>query len=268
MDIELQKSIEDYYKLKERYEIAITKEKKKILQNNTLTIQQKRTKFKKFKPKCIICKSPGGTIFSSKDGILKAICGAISPCKLDIEINRGNFVNMRNISHDLNNDLENVKTEIIKTKLDLLFNYVNEAETIKKFNNLRPELKALEELSYETDKKYFAVVNNTDNMDSLNEAYVSLFVLKENLKELGNKYDETGKPSIITEMVEKYKTQLEPLVNKIRNLTYKNVAVECSDLTPTPCQSDDIITLIEQPYTLLDLETDLGEGTGILKNVK
>ena len=54
MDIELQKSIEDYYKLKERYEIAITKEKKKILQNNTLTIQQKRTKFKKFNPSCNI----------------------------------------------------------------------------------------------------------------------------------------------------------------------------------------------------------------------
>ena len=63
--------------------------------------------------------------------------------------------------------MEKVKTEIIKTKLDMLFNYVNEAETIKKFNNLRPELKAIEELSYETDKKYFAVVNNTDNMASL-----------------------------------------------------------------------------------------------------
>ena len=46
------------------------------------------------------------------------------------------------------------------------------------------------------------------------------------------------------------------------------MAVECSDLTPTPCQPDDIIRLIEQPYTLLDLETDLGEGIGILKNVK
>ena len=268
MNQELQKAIEDYYKLKERYEATITKEKNKILKNHTLTTEQKRAKFKKFNPKCIVCKKVGGTIFSNKNGILKAVCGATSPCKLDIEINRGNFANIRTVDQTLSSDLEKVKTEIIKTKLNLLFNYANEPETIKKFNKLRPELKALEEVSFETQKKYLNIINNTDNIENLKEANVNLFILKEQLKELGKKYNETGKPNIITEIVEKYTSQLEPLANKIRNLKYKNVTIECSDGTTIPCPVDDTITLIEQLYTLKNLEIDIGEGTGILKNMK
>jgi len=268
MNEELKKAIEDYYKLKERYEATINKEKNKILKNATLTIEQKRAKYKKFKPKCIVCKKSGGTIFSNKDGILKAICGAEPPCKLDIEINRGHFTNIRNVDQNLNNDLEKVKTEIIKTKLDLLFNYETEQETIKKFNKLRPELKALEEVAFETQKKYLNIINNTENMGELKKSNVDLFILKEQLKELGRKYSENGKPSIVTEIVEKYVSQLEPLANKIRNLKYKNVTMECSDGTELPCQANDIIALIEQFYTLKNLETDIGEGTGILKYVK
>lgn len=266
MNLELEKAIADYYKLKQKYENEINKNKS--LKNATLTVKQKRDLFKKFKPKCINCKQIGGTIFSNVSGILKAVCGADEPCKLDIEINRGNFVNMRNINENLNNDLEKTKAEIIKTKLDLLFNYSNEEETIKKFNKLRPELKEIEEVFYEFQKKYLNLVDNTENREKLNDSNIKLFILKEQLKELGNKFDETGRTEIITDLVEKYINKIIPLTENIRNLKYKKVSIECSDGSVIPCPYDDVVRLVEENYTLENLQTDIGEGTGIIKNIK
>lgn len=268
MDEDLSTAILEYYKLKQQYEDKINRQKNRILKNESLSLQQKRKKVKQLKRTCIICKRNGGTIFSIKNGILKAICGSDDPCELNIEINRGNFVNIRVLDQNLTEDLEKIKTEIIKTKLDILFNYTNESDAIKKFNKLRPELKALEEIYFEWQKRYLDVVNNTDNKVHLETAQTSFFIEKEQLKNLGKKYNETGKQNIIIDMVEKYISEIEPLTERIRELKYKYVTVECDDGTSVPCNENDEIYLIEQPYTLKDLEADMGEGTGVLKNVK
>ena len=86
--------LNDYYKLKNNYENEILKEKKKIIKNQELSWKEKRNEFKSFKPKCINCKRPVGTIFSIKYNTevefreLKAICGSrTDPCNLNININ-------------------------------------------------------------------------------------------------------------------------------------------------------------------------------------
>jgi hypothetical protein len=85
--IQIIDSFNEYYKLKNNYELEIKKEKRKIIKNSELSWKEKRSEFKKYKPKCINCKRPVGTIFSgiynTSDEFreLKAICGSFSePC--------------------------------------------------------------------------------------------------------------------------------------------------------------------------------------------
>ena len=59
-------NINEFYKLKNKYENVNHKNKTKIINNPTLSWKERQTEFKKLKPKCINCKRPGGTAFITK----------------------------------------------------------------------------------------------------------------------------------------------------------------------------------------------------------
>ena len=95
-------ALNEYFKLKNTYEVEIMKNKKKIMNNSTLSNKEKRQEYLKLKPKCINCKRPGGTIFSVKlfsdesknrktdYREFRSRCGIISnPCNLNITIQTG-----------------------------------------------------------------------------------------------------------------------------------------------------------------------------------
>ncbi len=93
-------ALNEYYKLKNKYELENMKNKKKIMNNTTLSNKEKRQEYVKLKPKCINCKRPGGTLFSVKSFPLdneketkeaykefRAQCGILAdPCNLNITI--------------------------------------------------------------------------------------------------------------------------------------------------------------------------------------
>jgi hypothetical protein len=100
MEVEKKKKflegLNTYYKMKSEYEEANLKNRNKIMKNQNLSWKEKRTEYKKLKPKCINCKRPVGSIFSSvynpdENGRkLMAVCGdRANPCPLNITINLG-----------------------------------------------------------------------------------------------------------------------------------------------------------------------------------
>ena len=62
---DVKETLNEYFKLKLQYETQIMANKKKIMNNSTLSNREKRREFLKLKPKCINCKRPGGTIFKT-----------------------------------------------------------------------------------------------------------------------------------------------------------------------------------------------------------
>ena len=60
---DVKESLNEYFKLKQKYEAEIAANKKRIINNPTLSNREKRSEFMKLKPKCINCKRPGGSIF-------------------------------------------------------------------------------------------------------------------------------------------------------------------------------------------------------------
>ena len=88
----LEKTLNEFYTLKERYNNDIQKIKHGLTAKYGInnSSQKKRDEYLKHKPKCVNCKRNVGTIFSDKDRVLKAICGdKDDPCTLNIEIFMG-----------------------------------------------------------------------------------------------------------------------------------------------------------------------------------
>ena len=81
-----------------------------------------------------------GTIFSNDNRTLRAVCGSSTPCTLNIEINKGRYMNIRELAEKYLDEINNLKIQIIETKLNLLFGYTEEAEVLKIFTLLRERL--------------------------------------------------------------------------------------------------------------------------------
>ena len=61
-----EKAIENYFKLKSKYEKQYKQAKKRIIQSD-LSLRAKRIRLKKLKPKCIGCKQNVGMLFYTEN---------------------------------------------------------------------------------------------------------------------------------------------------------------------------------------------------------
>lgn len=248
--------LNDYYKFKNNYENEILKEKKKIIKNQELSWKEKRNEFKTFKPKCINCKRPVGTIFSIKYNTevefreLKAICGSrTDPCNLNININPGVTYNIMDHIKELENDNNEYKNNIIDDKNKLLFGYISSETAINNFDGLKD---AISDINYLLNINYETLLNVTDNTNTNNliaklqeETYILINDIKQTIKE----YNSTNDVQFVRDGVEMYINQLQPKLKELMSSKYKNKLVEYDE------QENEYI-LIQQKYTILDLEDD------------
>ena len=238
--------LDEYYRLKNKYDTVIKEKKNNILKDENLSMKQKREKYKLLKFRCINCERSVNTIFDINDGILTAICGdKISPCKLNIKINRGKYLDIRTLIDVFGSGADDTKEEIISTKLDLLFGYENEHSTIKKFTELKKELEADLEATAEYVTTFLGIITNQKNQENLQNkmkmVYHNINTIKSTMKE----FDETGVLQLIKDVISLYITELKPLIVDINRLQYQNKTVEE--------YSDETYHLIRDVYTLSSL---------------
>lgn len=243
MDDKLLKSISDYYILKTKYENSIHKLKKTI-KDKDLSIKEKKQQILGIKKKCIKCKKEGGTIFSRNDKTLTAICGAKEPCSLNISITRNSYYNIRDEDIYIFNKINKLKSLIIITKLDLIFKYSSEKNTIQKFDELKKELFDTTKYLLNIRKKYLNIIHNKNTSDTLSTLTLQLYEEIINMRSLGVVYKENEEFGIIKTMIEKYISILQPLVKHIREMKYNKCAIEYYNNTHN---------LIQKTYTLEDL---------------
>jgi len=267
MDQSLITAIDNYFKLKQKYEKQINDYISKIRKNEDLTKREKQLLFKKFKPKCVNCKQPGGTLFTNKDRVLKAVCGSTEPCKLDIEINQGKYANVINLDENYSKNIDAIKMKIIMTKLDFLFKYVqNETVAFDNFDKLRKNLGNYMQAQLLVQKRYNDVTHNPEKQEAIEIAQGKLYKEIEELKNIYKLYQDNPRASYVTDMVEKYIEIIQPLADKIRNMKYVRTVIEVDNSNE---KQDNTFILVEKEYTLMDLEQEVyGDvKSGIVKNV-
>ena len=210
-----------------------------------------------------MCGKVGGTLFSNQNGILSAVCGHIkSPCPLDIRIERRQVQPSYTVAEASSTTLENDKQNIIRSKLDLLFQYEEEDASLKRFNKYKSE--------YESDSKeylratdaYFNVSENPNRQSELKKADVSMFVMKNGfadlIKDFLNNDNAEGALNSATNM---YVDEIVPEANKIRQLKYREVDMVADQETQT-------YKLIEEPWTVQNMEIVVNNESGKVLSFK
>jgi hypothetical protein len=137
-----EEAFDKYYQLKSDYEDSIKKAIRKIKGAEKIPKQERIKKARQYMPKCVSCDRNGGTHFDrSMDKVLTARCAVKSnPCELHIEIKLGDDMEPRETIDYFEQYIAKIKDNIIRLKLDTLFNYVSENESVDKFTKLSGNL--------------------------------------------------------------------------------------------------------------------------------
>jgi hypothetical protein len=245
-----------YYKMKNEYEATNLKNRNKIMKNENLSWKEKRKEYKKLKPKCINCKRPVGTIFSSvynpeENGRkLIAVCGdKTAPCPLNIIINLGETTNYFDNCGILEKEVITLKNRIIKEKNDLIFGYISSEDAVKNFEDLKEDLN-ITLSSYElTLENYIDVVDNKKKNDTMKKYQVDIYQNIQQIKDLVSQYSRSENVQLIQEAIVIYVNQLTTKIDELNKLMfpYRKVIYD---------SDDDSFHLIQKRYTLDDIETN------------
>ena len=116
--------------MKNEYESGILQKKQSLINNNNLSRKERRQLYNKFAPKCIACGCEGGTKFESyktRNGrILEAYCKCSNKCNLKINLNLGSYNIIRKSISSINDELNQLKKQIIVHKNDTLFGVIED----------------------------------------------------------------------------------------------------------------------------------------------
>jgi hypothetical protein len=230
-------AIHGYYSLKEKYNTALEKRRQRLMNDpminwKSLSAQQKAKRLALIKPACIVCKQDGGSIFTETDGKLKAICGNISqPCGFHIEVSRGKYISLETLMKESLEEVRATKDEIIRMKLDLLFQFISEDELLDQFDAVQHKLQEQMKMYSEFRTYYLSV---TDNDDRRKDTEIYTRVISEKIaqvKEYMTTFRDTEwkNRSIIDDILVLYQQDIEPAFMKLRETKYIYSQVETTE---------------------------------------
>ena len=253
----IENSINEYYKLKNNYENEINKQKRNIINNPSLSWKEKKIEFQKLKPKCFNCKRPGGTLFSIKhdnttnNRHLRAVCGVIAnPCNLNIDIELGKYEELPFILKDTENEINEIKLNIIENKNKLLFGYITAETILNSFNEIKIELAENVAVLEEYLEEYNNIVDNKERQAKLKEKIELSEIYIVQLKAAIKQFNESNDVNYVNDAVDIYNTSLKPLLKEIMNLKYRENMVWYNE-------DDNTYNLIQNRYTISNLQVNL-----------
>ena len=248
-------AINEFYKLKNKYETELFKKNKIILNNVALSSKEKKNEFKKLKPKCINCKRPGGTLFSvkffpGKDDYkeFRAVCGVISnPCNLNITVQTGKYNLLPVVLEGIEKEIQDNKKSIIDDKNRLLFGLMTTETALKNFEEIKDYISSLTALLETYLDEYNSITDNVEKKTELKESVTQSYFYIEEIKLSITKFDEEDNTQYVRDAVNIYLNRLMPLLNKISELKYKENTVYYNE-------NENTYNLMQNQYTSQSLE--------------
>tara|TARA_B100000902_G_C27297105_1_gene910638 strand:- start:701 stop:1462 length:762 start_codon:yes stop_codon:yes gene_type:complete len=247
---EYQQNLEKFYKLKNKYNEKINREKAKLISNPDLSRKERKIKFNQNVYVCINCKNKGGTIFESNKDFYKVICGNTEkPCNINLYFKRIHKDLLDNLLIEQIDTLTKLKEKIIKIKLDYMLGFLTEEDSIVNFSTVKKELNDNYEKYREQLQNYVKITNNTENIEDISNKNDEKIKYINEIKSKIEKYKFNNNSSEIKEIIEIYTNDLVKCIKELRELKYKNYYLYTN--------IDNKHIMKKDLYSLMDLETQI-----------
>jgi hypothetical protein len=262
---EFVESMHDYFILKTKYEYAAS-DARNTIRKNALKRglgEKKAVKMaRELQPKCVNCKRPVGTVFKTREDRLLAFCGDTKePCALRIEIFKGQFENDDVFADNIYTSLHHTKEQIIRQKMDVLFNYASEEETVTKFKDLIEDYNLYSflhktDLDMREEKRF-----NVHKKELIKAKIETISKIKSSMNVYMEEYAESGNRDSLHSTMKIYINEYMSEINNLRMLKYSVMETIVTDI-----EKDSPVRVLNQnTVSMRQLETLHGEVPRIIK---
>lgn len=256
----IDEALNDYFKLKNEYKNTVYSMKKKVFEKADTKRQAKRDVLK-IKAPCIRCKRPVGSIFDKKNGRYTALCGDVNkPCDLDIQIFVGDNTLVGYLLELFREDNDESKDTIIRQKLNTLFNYTTEDQSIRLFKKELENYNSNTSIYKDLIDKYHELFHNNDKQKLIEKKNDIIFHLNERVQELLEEYKKTQNKEILKQAVYIQIKEIQPEQNNLRRL--KNEIMEIDEIVEN---NQLVFKLFQYPIELSKLMNNSGEPKRVIK---
>ena len=212
-------TLDQYYALKQKYEATRTKEVRSIVAM-PISTKNKKKLVRAIGKKCVNCGKTGGTEFWRKDDILYAQCAATSKCELNMKINAGFYSNVRDLMQITQDDMQEKRANIIRMKMDTLFNYMTEAQSAKQFKQ-DLEMYQGDEAMFNTYSDYEEnIVNDPVRERLIKKKTHEIYRVLHDVRKMMDEYNKSGDKQVLHDAVEKQVSELHTEIEMLRTLKY------------------------------------------------
>lgn len=218
-------SLEEYFKLKSKYEDSVQKMREKAKErakHRKMGVKETRQFMLQLKPKCVNCKRPVGTVFKQRKQRYIAYCGDTdAPCPLKIELFRGEYLNTETLLYNYREHIYELKESIIQKKLDVLFGYVDEAASVNEFRkdieNYHSDSAGYKDRLEDWDSTYYSDLKKElikGKLQTIQELATAMNIQRE-------EYEKTGNKELLRSIMDVYVKEYLPEQHNLRRLNYE-----------------------------------------------
>lgn len=268
-ETEFVESMHDYFRLKNTYEHAAADARymaKDRALKRGLGLKMAIKKARQVRPKCLNCKRPVGTVFKTREDRFLAYCGDTKePCALKIELFKGTFESDDEFADYTQKELLETKEKIIRQKMDVLFNYSSEEETVAKFKDLIEDYNLLSvlhksDLDIREDKRF-----NLHKRELIKGKMKTISDIKGKMNAFMDEYAASDNRDALHSAMDIYIREYMPEINNLRMLKYSVMEMVIPALITTPTTR--VRALNQSAASVRQLETFHGEVPKVIKYV-
>lgn len=244
-----------YFEMKENYHTQVYNMKKQVYKTNSKKVA--REMIASLKPKCINCNRPVGSLFSNHARTYAARCGdAKTPCNLDIQIYAGEYGNITNLLTYFLNDIQDNKEEIIKQKLDTLFNYITEKNAITIFKTQLENYTEIKTYLKELNDEYMNIYFNEERKEKMQKKIEHIGEIQERFNDFIRKYKHSDNRELLKDAMNIYVNEIKPEMNNLQMLKYETMEI---------VNKNEDYVLYQKEYQLSKLDFTFGSHPKVIK---
>jgi hypothetical protein len=261
LDRDYIQSLNEYFRIKSKYQAAERKLKAKIYDKHVNKRAAKR-EILSIKPPCVKCKRAVGTIFSRKKYRYAATCGdAQNPCPLRIELYVGTIMPIEYMVYLIKEDVDTMKETIIRQKLDTLFNYINEEKSVELFKKEMESYTSNSMTYKELLDKQNALFYDEHKRELIEKKMGVMFETIESNRVLLDEYLKTGNKEVLKTAVDIQIKELIPESRNLRMLKYEVMELLSEENSKKVMEH----TLFQYPVSVHKIDYVFGEPPRVIK---
>lgn len=255
------KNLKEYFKIKSKYE-AKEKEMKRRLYKNAETKKMAKKAVKEFKMPCVKCKRKVGTLFQKKDNQYIAICGDDeNPCSLNIKLYAGNHERFLFELSLYKEVLDDIKTDIIKEKLDNVFGYTPDETAKLRYENKLNEYNDYKRTYSEVKDEYNVLFENPEKTEEIKQKKRELFKHIDENREIMEEFKQTNNKQLLKDYVS---NNINNIQREARNLRYlENEIIEVNHY-----KDENVFQVFKSEVALNKLESNAGEPLSVISFIR